>query len=205
MPKSSDQEGTTTRDLLIEATLAEIVDRGWGGVRTRSVAARAGVNKALVHYHFGSVENLRLEAAGAAFARLADSFSPDSIDLSDLGAAVSDLSARIATVQMDDPVWQVLTEVFLQAPREPRLTEMANRLLEAYRAAITGIVADGIDRGRLPADTDAEGTAVAITAMLDGLGLHAYVDRDLDVARAGRAIARLLTPLDSTTGRKDTG
>jgi AcrR family transcriptional regulator len=204
MPKSSDQD-PTTRDLLIEATLGEIADRGWGAVRTRSVAARAGVNKALVHYHFGSIENLRLEAAATAFARLAGSFSPDSVDLSDLGSAVSDLSERIGTVQMDDPIWQVLSEVFLQAPRDPRLTEMANRLLGVYRLAIAAIVTDDVARGRLPADTDAEGVAVAMTAMLDGLALHAYVDRDLDVARAGRAIARLLTPMDHTTRRKDAG
>ena len=57
---TKDEKGT--RDRLIEATLVEIVERGWGGVRSRSVAERAGVNNALVHYHFGSMDRLRLEA-----------------------------------------------------------------------------------------------------------------------------------------------
>jgi len=42
----------TTRDLLIEATGALMVEEGYAAATSRRVAARAGVKPALVHYHF---------------------------------------------------------------------------------------------------------------------------------------------------------
>lgn len=38
-----------------------LAEDGVAGVSTRRIASRAGVNQALVQYHFGSIENLMLE------------------------------------------------------------------------------------------------------------------------------------------------
>jgi AcrR family transcriptional regulator len=69
MPKSSDQ---STRDRILRSAVEEIAEVGWQGARTRSIAGRAGVNNALVHYHFSTMEDLLLEAAATAFAHLAE-------------------------------------------------------------------------------------------------------------------------------------
>jgi AcrR family transcriptional regulator len=193
MPKSFDQGPlVTTRQRIIEAALAEIAEHGWGGVRTRRVSQRAGVNNALVHYHFRSIDNLRLEAAAAAFGRLAEEFGPGAIDAeAPLGDVLADMAVRIESAHLDDPIWQVLMEVFLQAPRDPRLGEMANGLLQAYRGLTAELVTRAVDRGELPAGVDVSGVATALVAMLDGLGLHAYADRHLDIAGAGEAMAAL--------------
>jgi AcrR family transcriptional regulator len=50
-----------TRDKLIAAAAAILTEEGSGAISTRHVADRAGVNQALVHYHFTSIENLMLE------------------------------------------------------------------------------------------------------------------------------------------------
>jgi AcrR family transcriptional regulator len=50
-----------TREKLIAAAEAILVEEGSGAISTRHIADRAGVNQALVHYHFESVENLMLE------------------------------------------------------------------------------------------------------------------------------------------------
>ena len=54
-----------TRARLLSAAASLIAERGWSAVTTRAVAERAGVNQALVHYHFGSIDNLRREAVMA--------------------------------------------------------------------------------------------------------------------------------------------
>lgn len=48
----------TTRDQLITGALDAIRTHGIAGVSARTVAAAAGVNQALVFYHFGSVDEL---------------------------------------------------------------------------------------------------------------------------------------------------
>src|ERR1700759_5403908 len=54
--------GATTPDKLLDAAAAILAGEGLTGVSARAVAARAGVNQALVFYHFGGVSDLR-EAA----------------------------------------------------------------------------------------------------------------------------------------------
>lgn len=69
MPKSADR-GRRTREQLIDAAAGLVGEVGWGAVTTRLVAERAGVNAALVHYHFSSVQEL-LSTAALQFAEKA--------------------------------------------------------------------------------------------------------------------------------------
>ncbi len=48
----------TSEAALLDATERLLVERGHGGITTRRVAEAAGVNHGLVHYYFGSMENL---------------------------------------------------------------------------------------------------------------------------------------------------
>ena len=48
----------TTRDKLLDAAAEMLATEGLTGLSARTVAARAGVNQALVFYHFGSVAEL---------------------------------------------------------------------------------------------------------------------------------------------------
>ena len=49
---------STAEDALLDAAERLLVDAGHAGVTTRRLAEEAGVNHGLVHYYFGSVENL---------------------------------------------------------------------------------------------------------------------------------------------------
>jgi AcrR family transcriptional regulator len=48
----------TTRNALLDATQELMRDAGYASVTTRKVAAKAGVNSALVSYYFGSLDGL---------------------------------------------------------------------------------------------------------------------------------------------------
>ena len=50
-----------TRALLLAAARKVLIEDGLRAVTTRRVASEANVNQALVHYHFGSIENLLLD------------------------------------------------------------------------------------------------------------------------------------------------
>jgi AcrR family transcriptional regulator len=49
---------STTEEVLLDAAERLLVDVGYPGITTRRLAEEAGVNHGLVHYYFGSIENL---------------------------------------------------------------------------------------------------------------------------------------------------
>jgi AcrR family transcriptional regulator len=56
-PKARD---STTRDMLVDATIQIMVDEGYAAATSRRVAAKAGVKPALVHYYFPTMDELYL-------------------------------------------------------------------------------------------------------------------------------------------------
>jgi AcrR family transcriptional regulator len=51
---------SNTRRLLLDATVAIMLEEGYAGATSRRVAARAGVKPALVHYYFPTMDELYL-------------------------------------------------------------------------------------------------------------------------------------------------
>jgi len=49
---------STAEGALLDAAERLLVEVGYGGITTRRLAEEAGVNHGLVHYYFGSIENL---------------------------------------------------------------------------------------------------------------------------------------------------
>ncbi|MGP0029392.1 MAG: TetR/AcrR family transcriptional regulator [Acidimicrobiales bacterium] len=56
------EAGDATRRALLDAAEELLISQGVAGITTRKVADRAGVNQALVHYHFGTIEELLVAA-----------------------------------------------------------------------------------------------------------------------------------------------
>jgi len=60
----------TATGALLDAAERLLIERGYAGLTTRSVAAEAGLNHGLVHYYFGSMEELLLQVLERFTARL---------------------------------------------------------------------------------------------------------------------------------------
>jgi len=194
MSKSSDQD---TRSKLVAAAIEEIAEEGWNGARTRSIAERAGVNSGVVHYHFGSMEDLLLEAVASTFAAITE-MAQESITAETIALGMDGMLGEIGQIDPSDPNWQVLLESLVQSSRVPRLRELTVSILDQYRQAMTVRLQAGIDEGELPVGTDVQGLSLALMALLDGLGLYAFVNPNYDTARAGHALVELLTKGTST-------
>lgn len=61
LPEPRRRNAVATREALLEATRALLAEQA-GTVTTRDIAARVGVNQALINRYFGSKENLFVEA-----------------------------------------------------------------------------------------------------------------------------------------------
>jgi TetR/AcrR family transcriptional regulator len=74
-PKSNPvptERSTETRGRILDAALREFSVHGLAGARTESIAAAAGVNKALLYYYFDSKEELYLAALEMIAGRVRD-------------------------------------------------------------------------------------------------------------------------------------
>lgn len=74
--RKQSRSGQQTRIRIIEATLQTILDEGLVGTSARAIARAGDFNQALVFYHFGSIEELLLEALEYANERRLNRFGP---------------------------------------------------------------------------------------------------------------------------------
>lgn len=172
--------------------MAEIgVDR----VRTRSIAERAGVNPALVHYHFGSVSALVMEAAQDALLR---TLGP-AIEAFQSGATIrGSIRAILRWLDRhgkDAPGSTILAEAMVQATRNPSFRKWATSASQRFRRVILDRLRAARDAGELDPELDLPAAAILLAAALDGLLFHRLVDPTLDVMQvAGPFEAMLIGP-----------
>jgi TetR/AcrR family transcriptional regulator len=95
------RDAAATREALLAAGTELFAERGYHGVPVRAIAEKAGVNKAMINYHFGGKRKLYLAILSATFSEivaraesLADSPQPAPDLLRELVALVADMAAR---------------------------------------------------------------------------------------------------------------
>ena len=70
--ESGVDRSSETRARILDAALGEFSSLGMAGARMDQIAAAAGVNKALLYYHFDSKENLYIAAVEMISAKIRD-------------------------------------------------------------------------------------------------------------------------------------
>ncbi len=182
----------STRDRLLAAAAEEIAQVGWDAARTRSVAARAGVNPGVVHYHFESMEALLLEAASRAMMAAVEGPAAVLLDEPRFVTAVAESLRLLTEMDMTGPQGRILFEIMVQSQRRPDVERMISQVLAGYREALVDRVRRDVDAGELPAAVDPVGMAQLVAALLDGVALHRYVDPDVDFTPLVGEIVRLI-------------
>jgi len=160
-------EDPKTRIDLLDAAARLLVEEGYGAVTSRRVAARAGVNPALVHYYYGTMDDLLL----ALFRRGADAY-------------LERLRQALASPQPLQALWGISTEPhgmaeFLAlANHHPAIrAEMAayaSQVRAIQAAALESIFkANGIDPDRYPPS--------AMMMLIESISRLLLIDRSLGI------------------------
>lgn len=152
MIKTPDQAPADTRARLLDAAMDCFAERGFAGATTRAICGRAGVNLALLNYHFGSKERLWAQVLRVLNDRLAAVAARAACPARDLGEGVATFLATVARELLADPR---PLRVMAWAQLHPE----GDR--EAVEAAYAPVVRTGIAyleaeqaAGRIPADVD---------------------------------------------------
>ncbi|MEV0152968.1 TetR/AcrR family transcriptional regulator [Micromonospora sp. NPDC050686] len=175
-----------TKQRLLDGTLAAIRQHGIAGVSARTIAAAAGVNQALVFYHFGSVDELLAAACRAGTAervahwsdRLAGARSLR--ELLAVGRALHEEERQLGNVSF-------LAQLLAGAQTDERLAAPTAGALQLWVDEIEPVLRRLLAGSPFAEIADVPGLARAVAAAFIGLELYDGVDR----AGAQRALAAL--------------
>jgi TetR/AcrR family transcriptional regulator len=87
--------GLASKEALLSAASEEFALHGFAGASVDAIAARAGINKAMIYYHFGSKERLYVEILRAVFASMGERTSTIA---SSSGGADGKIAAFVAAI-----------------------------------------------------------------------------------------------------------
>jgi AcrR family transcriptional regulator len=183
-----------TKQRLIDGAMQAIRAHGIAGVSARTVAAAAGVNQALVFYHFGTVDDLLAAACQAATAervgRYRDRFAAVGSlrELLDLGRELHAEEAKQGNVT-------VLAQLLAGAQTDERLAAPVRSALHLWSDEIQTVLHRLLDNSPLADVADPAGLAHAVAAAFIGLELYEGVD-PAGAGAALDALQRLAVLLD---------
>lgn len=172
--------GQAQRDTLIRAAFDLIAERGLEYLRTRDVAARAGVNIATLHYYFPSKEDLIRGVADFLqheFAETYSSWSPED-ELSPLDALRAEFHDDRRILRDNPAIYVVLVELYARAHRDSTIAGMMAEMDGHWRGHIAAIIDDGIRQGIFRSDLDPAFAALMLTSFKKGVIISALVDPD---------------------------
>lgn len=188
---------TDTKTKLLDAALQTLAEHGIAGTSARTIAAAAGVNQALVFYHFGSVDELLAAACrNGAEQRLAlyrERFTQVS-DLSGLLALARDLhAAEKAAGHLN-----VLGQMLAGAQTQPRLAPATAAGLSLWSDELDHVLTRILADSPISEFIDTGGLAKAVAAGFVGLELYEGVDPEgtVDALDALDRLAALAGVLD---------
>jgi AcrR family transcriptional regulator len=164
-----------TRQRLIDGAIETIRQHGIAGTSARTIAATAGVNQALVFYHFGSVHDLLKAACLAATQDRLDQFEQRlaTVDsLRDLLAAGRELHAE----ERARGNVRVLAQMMAGAQGDPQLAEATAAALRLWVTPIRHALDRLLAASPVADLIDLAGLAEALCAGFIGLELFEGVD-----------------------------
>jgi AcrR family transcriptional regulator len=126
---------SAAEEALLDAAERLLVDVGYAGITTRRLAEEAGVNHGLVHYYFGSNENLLVRALERFTERLID--RQRELYASDLPFIEKWRTAMRYLVSEDVTYEKVWLELQALAWNHPELRERLARVDAEWRAVLT--------------------------------------------------------------------
>ena len=149
------------REAVLSAVLHELDVSGYAALSVEAVASRAGVNKTTIYRRWPTLDDLLVDALMT--------WSEDAIPGMETGSIETDLLTlgRELADQLNGGIGRQIVAVVLTAGlRSPQLREATRRYFDQQAARATPIVAQAIDRGELPANTDANALLTTFRAPL---------------------------------------
>lgn len=163
--------GDRRREALLAAAYGLIAEKGLGGLRTRDVVERAGVNISMLHYYFGSKDGLIV----AVVEHTREQWRGPDGDHVD-GSLRAHLEASSRSFRDDPRLGVVLQELSLHATRDPAARAAFDQIFRDWNARVADILRAEQAQGLRPASLDPQRAAIVVTSFVMGARTQLGVD-----------------------------
>jgi AcrR family transcriptional regulator len=183
-----------TKQRLLEGTLETVQRGGIAGVSARTIAAAAGVNQALIFYHFGSVEELLEATCRRATESRVALYRERFAAVESLGQLLA-VGRELHEAERAAGNVTVLAQLLAGAPGQPRLAAAVAAGIASWTAEIETVLTRVLEGSPLADIADVPGLARAVAASFVGIELFEGVDAQAATA-ALDALDRLSVLVD---------
>jgi AcrR family transcriptional regulator len=186
----------TNVEAFLDAAERLLVREGAAGISTRQLATEAGQNHGLVHYYFGSVDELLLQTlerfSGRVMDRQRAMYGSDAPFAEKWRTAMGYVDQDLAAGY--PKVWAELEAL---AWNSPEMRKRLNAVNESWRSLLRDALAEAIEEYRLDSSLfSAEALAALVMQFQKGLLNERLLGFDRGHAELLAAIDRLLTSLE---------
>ncbi len=164
-----------TRAKLLDAAADTVREQGAASASARVIAARAGVNQALVFYHFETVSKLIEAACRLAVDEAAGRHREQLAGVTTL-VGLLDVGRDLHRQERDAGNVALMAQLMSGAGKDPVLAGAARYAMTVWVAEIEPVVERVLAESPLAAAIDTAGLARALSASFIGLELYEGVD-----------------------------
>ncbi|WP_437724935.1 TetR/AcrR family transcriptional regulator [Sorangium sp. So ce861] len=203
---STSELGAARRRDLLEAAYTLIAEKGLEGLRTRDIAARAGVNISTLHYYFGTKDALLVAIVEHVTDKFGEERKPASPGAASPAEPPESLRAHLERAWrsfQDHPhLATVLQELSLRAQREPAARTAFRAVHKEWNLGVEQLVRQGARAGQLRSDLDPRAAAAVITSFIMGAMLQLGIDAGaFDFHHVSGELDRWLAPAPGKPSR----
>jgi AcrR family transcriptional regulator len=198
MVRTTSTKGERTRQRIVELAAPVFNRQGYAGASLRDLIGATGLEKGGIYNHFGSKEQLALEAYDYAMSRVTESLArsqegaTDAVDRLTRMIQAFARNARRPSIDGGCPMMNTAIEA---DDTNSELRDRARESMTLWHRLVGRIVKDGKADGTLVADVDPNALASTITASLEGaLMLARLYD---DPAHMDRVVDHLVAHAES--------
>src|SRR4029078_558151 len=173
-PRSDEMPGTKgmkTRQRIVEMAAPVFNRQGFVGASMRDLIRATGLEKGGIYNHFGSKEQLALEAYDFAMSRVTDALAGAQDGATDAVDRLTRMIRSFATFARKPAIaggCPIMNSAIEADDGNPDLRDRAKQSMTLWHRLIGRIVKDGIAAGTLVADTDPYALAALLAASREG-------------------------------------
>jgi AcrR family transcriptional regulator len=199
-------QGEERRQSLVEAAYHLIAEGGFEKLRTRDIAARAGVIIATLHYYFARKEDLIQGVVEYLLRQFMTAYLPGSSF--EMRTPLEQIRGELAEMQYlfqkKPEMFIVMNELVLRSLYDPAIRAHIKWLEEGWHGYVEHVLRQGKEQGLFRSDLDADSGATWLILLIKGTTLHFMSNPEaVDFGRIQAEVESWLTARPNTLPEKD--